>query len=96
MERKIRHAFSQSLAKISSEKEMERYIFDLLTPTEQIMLAKRLAIAALLVRGLSYQEISKRLKVSTSTVARVNLWLRASGAGYRRAVESIGDWKPLV
>lgn len=94
--RKIRQAFRESLARISSEQEMENYIFDLFTPTERIMLAKRLAIAALLTKGLPYQQIADRLKVSTATVARVNLWLRNSGVGYRKAVEKIGDWKPLV
>ena len=61
VENKIRKAIGKSLAKISSEAEMEKYIFDLFTPTEQIMLAKRLAIAALLVKGLPYQEISDKL-----------------------------------
>ncbi len=96
IEIKIRRAFSQSLAKISSESEMEKYIFDLFTPTERVMLAKRLAIAALLVKGLTYKEISQKLRVSTSTVARVNLWLKHSGKGYKTAVEKIGDWKPLA
>lgn len=96
IETKIRRAFSQSLANISSESEMEKYIFDLFTPTERVMLAKRLAIAALLVKGVTYLEISQKLKVSTSTVARVNLWLKHSGSGYKTAVEKIGDWKPLA
>jgi len=96
VEKKIRKALGESLARISSESEMERYIFDLFTPTERIMLAKRLAIAALLVKELPYHEISEKLRVSTSTVARVNLWLKTSGAGYKAAVEKIGDWKPLL
>src|SRR4030042_5505852 len=93
IEKTIRYAFKESLARISSEEEMERYIFDLFTPTEQVMFAKRLAIAALLTRNFPYQEIADKLKVSTATVARVNLWLRSSGAGYKRAIEKSGDWK---
>lgn len=90
-EKKIRKAFTRVLVDIRSEREMERYIFDLLTPTERIMLAKRLAIATLLIEGLPYREIAERLKVSTATVGRVNLWLQTSGDGYRLAIEKIGQ-----
>jgi TrpR-related protein YerC/YecD len=96
IERKVMGAFMESLVRISSNKEMERYLLDLLTPTEQVMLAKRLAIAALFVQGATYKEVAQKLSVSTATVARVNLWLRSSGAGYKAAVEKIKDWKPLT
>lgn len=89
IERKIRKAFTKALADISSQDEMESYIFDLLTPTERIMLAKRLAIAALLIKEVPYQVISDHLNVSTATVARVNLWLKTAGDGYRLAIGRI-------
>jgi TrpR-related protein YerC/YecD len=89
--RRIRKAFTRALVGIRSEREMERYIFDLLTPTEQIMLAKRLAIAALLIEGLPYREISERLKVSTATIGRVNVWLETAGDGYRLVMKRIGQ-----
>ena len=89
-EKKIRRAFTKALVDIKSEREMERYIFDLLTPTEQIMLAKRLAIAALLIEGASYRGIAEQIKVSTATVGKVNLWLQTAGDGYRLAIEKIG------
>lgn len=90
-EQKIRRAFAKSLVGLGSERELENYIFDLLTPTERVMLAKRLAIAAFLIEGLSYQEIAGKLKVSTATIGRVNLWLQVAGNGYRSAVEKIGN-----
>lgn len=40
------------------------------TQSEQIMFAKRLAVIAMLTTGTSYYEISRSLKVSTSTVSR--------------------------
>lgn len=92
-DRKIRKAFTKALVDIGSEREMERYIFDLLTPTERIMLAKRLAIAAMLIEEVPYREISEHLKVSTATVGRVNLWLQTSGDGYRLAIEKISGLK---
>jgi len=89
-EKKIRRAFVKALVGIDSEREMASYVFDLFTPTERVMLAKRLAIAALLIEGLSYREIAERLKVSTSTIGRVNLWLQTAGDGYRLAIRRIG------
>lgn len=49
-----------------------RVIFnELLTKTEKIMLAKRLAIIIMLDKGESSYSIEKILKVSTSTVGRM-------------------------
>jgi len=50
----------------------KKHILDLLTPTERIMLAKRLAIIALLARNHSYYQIMRTLKVSTSTIKRID------------------------
>jgi uncharacterized protein YerC len=44
----------------------------LLTQTEKIMLAKRLAIVIMLERGHTYYRIDKTLKVSTSTSKRLH------------------------
>ena len=48
------------------------FLEELLTPTEQIMLAKRLAIIFMLIENRSYYRIIKNLKVSTSTSKRIH------------------------
>ncbi|PIQ66281.1 MAG: hypothetical protein COV96_02600 [Candidatus Zambryskibacteria bacterium CG11_big_fil_rev_8_21_14_0_20_42_18] len=48
-------------------------VSELLTYTEKIMLAKRLAIILLLDRGIPQHVISKELNVSISTVTRMSL-----------------------
>ncbi len=50
----------------------------LLSATERVMLTKRLAIIVMLEREYSYYRISKTLKVSVSTVMRVEA-LRTRG-----------------
>jgi len=52
-----------------------RFLGELLTPTEQIMLAKRLALIAMLTEGYSYYRIEQTLKMSTSTIKRVHIQL---------------------
>lgn len=43
-------------------------IEDILSPTEKIMITKRVAIIYLLIKGVDYRDISEVLKVSTGTV----------------------------
>lgn len=66
-----------------SRKKATLLLDDLLSPTEKIVFAKRLAIALLLAKGYGYEEIKKILKVSMTTIATVNLNLKYKGEGYR-------------
>lgn len=55
----------------STKTEDLKFIMEyLLTPTERLMLAKRLAIFILLKDGLSGYKISKLLKISKTTVSK--------------------------
>lgn len=47
------------------------FLSDLLTESEQIMLAKRLMMIFMLTEGVSQYRIKQLLKVSSSTVARI-------------------------
>lgn len=66
-----------------SKKEAKDLLEDLVTPTEKIMLAKRLGIGVLLVKGYPYETIQEILRVSKSTIADVNTSLRYKGKGYK-------------
>ncbi len=72
--------FAVVLANIKQPKEAVQFIRDLMSGKEARMFAKRLKIADLLLSGKNYSEISQDLKVSSSTIARVNAWLQE---GYR-------------
>lgn len=61
---------------IKSRDEMFELLFRLLTPSEVIMLARRLQIAKLLLENVGYDEICKRHHVSHRTIADVEGWLR--------------------
>lgn len=67
---RISDQFIQTIATLKSPKETQRFIKELLTKTEQIMLAKRLAILFMLKHGYSFTQIEKTLKVTPNTVAR--------------------------
>jgi Trp operon repressor len=52
-----------------SRKDAANLLDDLLSPTEKIVLAKRLAIALLLAKDYGYEEIKEILHVSMPTIA---------------------------
>ncbi|MBI3092664.1 MAG: hypothetical protein HYZ02_00295 [Candidatus Levybacteria bacterium] len=92
---RIFEVFIKSLIKIKNDKDAKDLADDLFSPTEKIMLAKRLAIAFLLMRGYQYREISKLIKVSLTTIANVNLSLNYGKGGYKRILESIAKEEKL-
>lgn len=81
--------FTKTLIGIKNSKDADEIVSDLLTPTERIMLTKRLAIAFLLTEGYEYREIIKLLKVSFQTISSVNNSLQYGNNGYKRAVSRI-------
>lgn len=72
-----------------SKNEAEDLINALLTPTERIVLAKRLAIAILLSKNYTYRDIQKVVHVNKETIARVNMSLRYGGMGYKYFIKRI-------
>jgi len=79
----------QAIASLKTEKEIENFMRDLLTLSEAKELANRWRIAGLLWDGkLSYKEIAAVCKTSTTTVTRVNEYLRKhTHRGYQAALK---------
>ncbi len=78
--------FCHVVADLQTSEEAVLFVRDLLSKQEVRMLAKRLKIARMLMRGEKYSDIAAELKVSSGTIARVNLWLHQSGEGFRLAL----------
>ncbi|MBM3208820.1 hypothetical protein FJZ40_00805 [Candidatus Shapirobacteria bacterium] len=86
---RIVEIFFKSLVRIQTKDEAERFVRDFLTPTEQVMLAKRLSIAFLLEKGYDFRTICQILRVSLTTIARVNLAKKYGGKGYKMMIEKL-------
>ncbi len=80
---KIFELLTKAIINATNKEETEALLEDLLTPTEKIILAKRLAIAVLLSKDYSYKTIKEILHVSTPTIAMVNLSLKYKGRGFK-------------
>lgn len=76
---------------LSSKSDSKKFLFDLLSTTEQTMLAKRLGIALLLKKQYTYNEIKEILKVSQETIARVNMSLTYRGDGYNMIIRRLNS-----
>lgn len=76
-------SFSKALLSIKNSGEAANFIRDLFSEQEILMLARRLQIAQLLQEGLTYVQIRKIMKVSQTTIAKIQTWLRLYGDGYK-------------
>ena len=75
------------MAKLSHKEDMKGFLFSLLTRTEKLMLAKRLAIVILLREGISHSNVAASLKVTRATVSRIELIGEARGEGFKLALK---------
>ncbi len=89
IEQRIFEIFLTSLSELRTKEEVEKFITDLLSPTERIMLSKRLSIAFLLQKGFDQRKIARILKVSLTTINRVSIAFKIGGNGYRRVIDKI-------
>lgn len=70
---KVFRLFYEILKKSSNEEEFLDIIKEILSPAEQLMIAKRIAIVYLLLKDVTAEDIAEYLSVSKATVAKFNL-----------------------
>ena len=79
--------FLSVLSTLPSPATTASFIEDLLSPTEQIMLGKRLSIAYMLKKGYTQRDICDILKVSLATVSKISLTMKKSHNGFDAVIE---------
>ncbi len=85
----IRDDFLWIIGDLHSTEDVKTFFYDFFTKTERIMLAKRLAVAAMVHEGYNYRDIRDVLHVSTSTIQRVADVLDGGGLGIIRAIDRL-------
>jgi uncharacterized protein YerC len=76
-------------AGVKGRAAIKLFLRDLLTPSERIMLGRRLIIARLLIAGESYPAIEKRVGVGRATISRVHRWLKDQFPGFEQAIKEM-------
>lgn len=89
VEKKIQELFSDCIKRCQDDDTVAAFIDDLLTPTEKVMLAKRVAIALMILKGNTYEQIEIKLKVSKPTIWKVSTWFAVEGKGYRKLLSEV-------
>lgn len=89
IEKKIFKSLYQVLADIKQPQALERFFTGILSPTERMALAKRLAIAVYLNKGKSYDFIKNNLRVSSATIATVQGLMERRNDGLNLALSAI-------
>lgn len=77
------------LANTNKNVEVEEFLNSLLSPTEKLMLSKRLAIVLLLNEAVPASTIAAVLHVTRETVSRIELLSQVKSKGYETAIGKI-------
>ncbi len=73
----------QAILTLRTEEEVYNFFQDLCTVTELRAMEQRFEVAALLKRGMIYNEILERTGASSATISRVNRSLSYGCGGYQ-------------
>ena len=87
--KKLLNEFFMVMALLKDYNEMRKFLTELLSESEQIMLVRRLQIAKMLLEGAKYEEIRIELGVGYENINKVKKWLDAGGSGYLKAIERL-------
>ena len=72
----------EALYRLKTREQIREFISRLLTPSELVMLGRRMVVAEKLVRGKSYETIRKETGVGFSTIRNVDGWLEHAVRDY--------------
>jgi len=73
----------QALLALKTEDECRKFLRDLLTEAEIEEFSNRWTVAQMLFRNTSYEEITKKTNMSSTTIARISKWLYKGMGGYK-------------
>ncbi|TSC63851.1 MAG: hypothetical protein G01um1014106_363 [Parcubacteria group bacterium Gr01-1014_106] len=79
--------------RVLRKNDVGRFLSDLLTPSEVLMLGRRIRIAKALLAGDRYEEIAYKHKVSFSTIQLVDRAIQRGLEGYRRTLRRVSQKK---
>lgn len=74
---------------LKSIDEARHFFRDLLTEKEIVEFGQRWKVAKMLDKQVNYEKISKETGMSSTTIARIQKWLKQGTGGYRLALQRI-------
>lgn len=77
------------ISKLNSKKEVVDLFVGLLTPSENLMIARRIQIGKKIIEGKSYEKIRKELNVGFDTIAKTENWINGGSEEYSKWIEKM-------
>ena len=84
----IRKELRSTLLHLPNKQDIVALLFDLLTPSEEVMLARRIQVAKRLMAGKSYMDIRGELGVGFPLIQTIDSWLDENLEAYRTIIPS--------
>ncbi len=79
--------FFDIITELKTKQEIIDFFIGLLTPSEALMLARRIQVAKSLTREQNFREIIEDLHVSPRTVSTVYYWLHEKDGAYKKIIK---------
>ena len=79
----------KAILKLKNLDETRRFFRDLLTKGEIMEFSQRLKVARMLTRRIRYTKIAEETGMSSTTIARVQKWLKNGTGGYKIALRRL-------
>ncbi len=76
------------ISKLKTKQEIVDFFLGLFTASESLMMARRIQIARMLLNEKSYDEIMKKLRVSSQTINATDKWLHKGDEKYTAWLKS--------
>ena len=76
---------------LKTKEQIINFFKDILTKSEEVMLARRIKIARMLLEGESYLQISRKLKTGLDTITKVQKWLKDGFGNYVKSLEKMNN-----
>ena len=96
LEEEMFRQFWSSLSALRNASTVSSFFSDLLTTTEEMMLAKRFTVAVLLLRGKRPVDIKRTLHVTDTSICSVSSWLKNVKPQTSQIIQRIikeSDWQ---
>ncbi|MBQ2990962.1 MAG: hypothetical protein IJD60_06695 [Clostridia bacterium] len=82
---------AKAMLTIETQEEAYRFFEDIFTIKELQAVAQRLAVAKMLRKRVTYQDIADQTGASTATISRVNRSLTYGAGGYQLVLSRLGE-----
>lgn len=85
------NALFRAILSLESVEECYDFFEDLCTMKELADMTQRVRVARMLLEGNTYEQIVKKVEISTATISRINRCIQYGSGGYEKVLARMED-----